>query len=364
MINKLGIIGGGQLALMLIQSASKYGIECVCLDPSPQAPAFKYASKIINASFGDKRALQELEKLSDVIVYEFENVNLEILKTINQEKLYQGIDVLYYAQNRIREKQLAKKSGIQTAQFMEVNNSDDLANACKTIGFPAILKTCELGYDGKGQLTIDSPADLNQAIEMLKVQCIYEQKVKFDYELSIIAIRNHQGEIVCFDPVINEHVNGILHKTTYDPTAISNIVNEVAQKQITKLMEANDFYGILCIEFFVKENRLYFNEMAPRPHNSGHITMDATNVSQFDNVVRAALKLPLVSPKLCQPMVMYNVLGQHLLNAQVFVQKNSFANGYFYGKDIAKTNRKMGHINLALNQTNIKKIENEVFKNE
>ncbi len=364
MINKLGIIGGGQLALMLIQSASKYGIECVCLDPSPDAPAFKYASKIINASFGDKRALQELEKLSDVIIYEFENVNLEILKTINQDKLYQGVDVLYYGQNRIREKQLAKKSGIKTAKFMEINNSNDLAKACKTIGFPAILKTCELGYDGKGQLSLNSPADLNHAIEMLTVQCIYEEKVEFDYELSVIAVRNHQGEIICFDPVINKHVNGILHKTIYDPKAIAPDVRAEAQNQITKLMEENEFFGILCIEFFVKDGKLYFNEMAPRPHNSGHITMDATNVSQFDNVVRAALKLPLVAPKLCQPMVMYNVLGQHLLNAQVFVQQNSFVNGYFYGKDEVKTNRKMGHINLELNQTNIKKIENEVFKNE
>ncbi len=363
MINKLGIIGGGQLALMIIQSASKFGIECICLDPNPNAPAFKYATKIINAKFGDERGLKELEKLSDVIVYEFENVNLATLAKIDNEKLYQGIDVLYHGQNRVREKNLAKKSQIKTAKFMEVTNADQLAKAAKTIGFPAILKTSELGYDGKGQMVLRNPTDLNRAIQMLGVECIYEELIGFDYEMSIIAVRSHTDEFVTFEPIVNKHINGILHRSDYNPQQINNKLKEDANKIIKKLMTDNNFYGILCIEFFVKGNQLYFNEMAPRPHNSGHITMDATNVSQFDNLVRAVLKLPLVEPELIKPMVMYNVLGQHLLKAQVFLEKNQVI-AYNYGKDEALKNRKMGHINMKINSELEKKIEKEVFSNE
>ncbi len=364
MKSKLGIIGGGQLALMIIQSASKFGIECICLDPNPQAPAFKYASKIIVAGFGDKRGLEELENLSDVIVYEFENVNLNNLKTIAEEKLYQGVAVLEYGQNRIREKNLARKSGLKTVDFAKVSSATELANASKQIGFPAILKTTELGYDGKGQLVLASPADLNQAVKIIEVECIYEQMIDFDYEMSIIAVRDYQNNIVCFEPVINEHHHGILHKTIYNPEMIDEKLAKEAKIQIQNLMEDNQFYGILCIEFFVKDQELYFNEMAPRPHNSGHVTMDATTVSQFDNLVRAAVGLPLETPKLLQPMAMYNILGQHLNQAKYFIEHDAEVQSYFYGKDEAKENRKMGHLNVEFVKEKMDNLEKEVFGNE
>lgn len=353
----LGIIGGGQLALMIIASASKFGIDCICLDPNENAPAFKYCRKSICGEFNDPQALNQLVNQSDKVVYEFENVDLNALKQVDTSKLTQGIDVLMYSQNRLREKRMANEAGLKTCKYAKVNSYLQLLEATEIIGYPAILKTTELGYDGHGQLVLKSVADLHKAKELLDVECILEQMVKFDYEVSIIACRNHEGSIETFPLFRNEHRNGILHRTDMNEQIDSHL-QEKAENLIRRLMEKQEFYGILCIEFFVVGNELYFNEMAPRPHNSGHITMDACNVSQFDNLVRSAFDLKLVKPRILSDGTMLQILGQHLNNAYDLLQSNSDCLVYDYGKEDAKTNRKMGHLNLiGLDEESIKKIE-------
>lgn len=360
----LGIIGGGQLALMLIQSASKYGIDCICLDPDPNAPAFKYATKIINSSYGDLKGLKELESLSDVIIYEFENVKLETLIKLDQEKLYQGIDVLYYSQNRIREKKKARENGFKTVDFKNITCFDDLEVASHEIGYPAIIKTCELGYDGKGQMVIHGESDLIQARELLKVPCIYEKKLEFDYEISVCAVANKLGDVAVMPVVKNAHIDGILHTSKLLENEVEQSICKQAQELVKSMLKQNDFCGIICVEFFVKDKEIYFNEMAPRPHNSYHVTMDATSLSQFDLMIRAVNNFKLSDPKVVTEMVMFNVLGQHLAKAVDFAKNNSDVNLYVYGKKDVKHNRKMGHINVKNDLDLILRLRKEVYDYE
>ncbi len=362
MINRLGIIGGGQLALMLIQSASKYGIDVICLDPNENSPARKYASTFINADFNDDEALTELVSLSDQVIYEFENINIASLLKLDQAKLYQGTELLALSQNRIREKSCAQSIGFKTANFAKVNTKADLLLAIDQIGYPGILKTCELGYDGKGQLSINSEHDITKASELMDNELIYEQKIDFDYEISMIAIRNKADEFVSFAPFTNKHVNGILHETKM--LKISQALIEEAKEQTAKMMRQCNYFGILCIEFFVKDDVLYFNEMAPRPHNSGHVTMDSYDYSQFDLMVKALCSQKISDPRINQQMRMYNILGQHYEKAITFCQENSFAKLYIYGKDKCVKNRKMGHINIIDNEELTNKLTREVFNYE
>ncbi len=364
MIKTLGIIGGGQLALMLIQSASKLGIEVVCLDPGTNSPAKKYASKYLQAEFDDIAALQQLCALSDKIIYEFENIDINSLKAIDETKLYQGIDILHASQNRIREKNLARKSGLKTADFMQVSTMEDLLNAVDQIGYPGILKTCELGYDGKGQIVIRSAADLHLAAKLLGSELIYEQMINFDFEISCVSVANAVGEIASFQPFINKHINGILHESKCQSKILTAEHAQLAINNSRQFIQQMAYQGILCIEFFVKDNEVYFNEMAPRPHNSGHITMDAYNFSQFDLIVNAVADLQIADPVLLSPMKMYNILGQHYDKALAFCQQNAHAKLYLYGKEEVKVNRKMGHINVINDPQLIKKLTREVYDNE
>ncbi len=364
MYKTLGIIGGGQLALMLIQSASKYGIDCICLDPDPKAPAFKYATKIINSSYGDIKGLRELEELSDVIIYEFENIKLETLIKLDQDKLYQGIDVLYYSQNRIREKKKANENAMKTVAFTQVSCLEELTKASKTIGFPAIVKTCELGYDGKGQVVINNEIDLAKARALLDVECIYEQKLDFDYEISVCAVGNQQGEVAVMPVVKNTHISGILHTSELLTSAVPANVSKAAQELVKSMFKQNKFCGIVCVEFFVKGEEIYFNEMAPRPHNSYHVTMDATSLSQFDLMIRAVIGFSLVDPEPQREMVMFNVLGQHLEKAMEFAKHTPEANLYIYGKTDVKHNRKMGHINVKNHPKLVLRLRKEVYDYE
>ncbi len=360
----LGIIGGGQLALMLIQSASKYGIDCICLDPDPDAPAFKYATRIINSSYGDIKGLRELEQLSDVIIYEFENVKLETLIKLDQDKLYQGIDVLYYSQNRIREKRKAKENGFKTVAFEQINCEADLIKASKVVGYPAIIKTCELGYDGKGQMVLNNDEDLLKAKTMLSQPCIYEAKLDFDYEISVCGVANKHGDVALMPVVKNTHINGILHTSELVHDLIDERLIKKAQKLVKEMFKANNFSGIVCVEFFVKGEEIYFNEMAPRPHNSYHVTIDATSISQFDLMIRAVLGFKLSNPKLINEMIMFNVLGQHLSKATLFAKNNPDVNLYVYGKKEVKENRKMGHLNVVNDSELVLRLRKEVYDYE
>ncbi len=343
MKNKIGIIGGGQLALMLIQSASKFGVECICLDPNPNSPAFKFSSEKIISSFSNKDALENLASKVDVILFEFENINIDALSEIDKNKFITDYDILKISQNRIIEKNFAINNGFNTTKFININNVDDLQKAISNMSYGGILKTAENGYDGKGQLSINNKDDIIKAKDLLKFQCIYEEKVEFDFEMSIIAVRS-KVELEIFPPFFNEHINGILHKT-YLNKDLSSTIKDEAFSKTKELMINNNIYGILCIEFFIKGDKLYFNELAPRPHNSGHVSMDALNVSQFDQYIRAAIDFKLIKPTVIKNMSMINILGQHYTKALQISSTNDL-NIYLYGKDSNLKNRKVGHINI------------------
>ncbi len=357
MSKTIGIIGGGQLALMIVQAASKYGIKCICLDPNPNSPAFMYSESILG-DYNDDILLKKLSKSCDIVIYEFENIDLKALESIEFEKLFAGIEILRVSKNRNIEKNFAKENGYNIVRNMQLNGKEDLCRAISEIGYPAIIKTAELGYDGKGQKIINCEDDLSAIKEILSVECIYEQKLDFDLEMSVICIRAKNNQIETFTPFINQHVNGILHKTSISK---DENLNNKAIDLIENLMIKNNFYGILCVEMFVKDQQIYFNEMAPRPHNSGHVTMNANNISQFEQLVRALMGYKLSNTEMIRDMQMINILGQDIGKANKLLYEDKNIHVYLYGKKEAIINRKMGHINVDVEYAD--KIDKE-FENE
>lgn len=362
MINKkIGIIGGGQLALMLIQAASKLGVPCICLDPNPQACAFKYCQEKIIKNFDDQEALKELEAKVDVILFEFENINLTKIQELT--KIFSSTKMLEISQNRIKEKQFAQSNGFNTPKYLKVVDEKTLQAAIAKIGLGGILKTCELGYDGKGQIPIKTLNDVQQVQKIPNVDYIYEEKINFDYEVSVIVVRS-KDDFQVFPLFKNKHLNGILHRTDLNNNGIDSKLTKKVVDLAKNLMLNNNFLGILCIEMFIKDEQIYFNELAPRPHNSGHITLDSTNISQFDLYVRAALGLNLIKPRIIQPMSMINILGQNYQKTLELLRQNKLVNSadelfiYLYGKDKIQINRKMGHINI-IDEELITKIDKE-----
>lgn len=341
----IGILGGGQLARMLCDAAHKQGAATAVYDPSPEACARLSAGEHICADYLDLTSLQEFGKKCSVITYEFENVPVKAAAFLEKHfnNLPQGCRPLELSSHRIREKSAAAALGIPTPKFLPVNDKTQLTAAIKKIGLPAVLKTCSGGYDGKGQWLIYSMDDV-QNISLAEGEYILEEKISFDSEASCIVIRT-QNECVCLPPAENIHQKGILHLSIVPariPASLENSLKEAAQKLITGL----NFVGILGVEFFIKGNEIYFNEMAPRPHNSAHYSMDACTASQFDLLISALLNKPLPQPRLIGPAVMLNILGEH----KEFVPPSCPGMSvHIYGKTEWKAGRKMGHITFTGN---------------
>ncbi len=349
----VGIIGGGQLGFYLGLTAHRMGLEPVFLDSNELSPAKYVTNKFICADFDDLGAVKKLAELSDVVTYEFENVDLEVIKKINiNNKVPQGHVPLEISNDRLNEKNIATSLGIKTPKYKEINTKEDLINAINEIP-QGILKTRRFGYDGKGQYKINSLSDIENIV--FDTKFIYEEKINFDFELSIIGIRSITGEVKMYKPVRNVHKDGILH-LTYTKTGISEELETKCNLIIEKFLKEKDIYGILCCELFVCGNEVYFNELAPRPHNSGHITMDTHKTSQYENHLRAILGLPLGSCEIKSHGVMLNVLGDeyHLINN--FYDENTIV--YDYKKGEPKTKRKMGHVNYIGND--VEKFEAKV----
>jgi 5-(carboxyamino)imidazole ribonucleotide synthase len=343
----IGIIGAGQLGLMLTEQAHILGAKTICLDPSEDAPAFKICDEHIVAAFDDAEALEELCRRSDVITYEFENVPGDLL--VSLEKKYpikQGFKPLFDSQDRVREKNNARQNGLTTANFAEVDDALSLAEGVKTIGYPCIFKTRTLGYDGHGQVVLRSDEDLPKAMKYLPVSAILEEFIPFDFEASIIMVSDGVN-IINFPIGQNIHKDGILDLCIV-PAPISKAVCENIETVSKNFMRSCGYKGILTIEFFVKGDQIYFNEMAPRPHNSGHYTIEGCNTNQFMEMCRFLLGMELQEPKLIAPTIMKNILGQDLNVAQTIEQTNT-PNVYvhLYGKTVSKPKRKMGHITFV-----------------
>ena len=342
----IGIIGGGQLGRMMAIAAKYMGYRVIVLDPTPNCPTAQVADEQIVAPYDDIDAIKELTDKSAVVTYEFENVDLQAAKYIEQAgKLPQGAFALEVTQNREKEKTLTKELGLPVPEFSIVHNRNECEAALKNFPLPAVMKTCRGGYDGKGQLKIETESDKDAAIQFSDQggTFIIERWIPFDLEISVVFTREQNGNIQFFPISENEHKDHILY-TTIVPARVSERVQEKALQAAKMLAEKINIVGTFAIEMFVKGEDIFINEMAPRPHNSGHYSIEACNVSQFSQHIRAVCGLPLEEVQLLKHAVMVNVLGEDMPKAFHALKSMSNANVHFYGKADAKAKRKMGHV--------------------
>lgn len=347
-IKVIGIVGGGQLGRMLTQSAKRQGYTVIILDPQKNCPASQVCDEHIMAPFDDANALQKLGELSDVVTFEFENIDSDKLnRCIPNSKLPQQTHLLRLTQHRIREKESLNALGIRTVDWRAVTTVEELQQAVAEIGYPCVLKTTRFGYDGKGQVVLKNTADIAQATQLLNEQaCILEEWLTFEKEVSVMVSRNPQGECSFFPVAENVHVNNILH-TSMVPARLSKQTTEQVRRYTEKIANAFQLVGTLGIEYFVTaEGEVFVNELAPRPHNSGHYSIEACNFSQFDTSIQAVCGLPMPNIHLLSSVVMVNVLGQHLSLMRQLRCKQAMWHFHDYGKNEAKHNRKMGHMTI------------------
>ena len=342
---KIGIIGGGQLGLMIVEEALKFGVETVCLDPSEDAPAFALCDEAIVGEFNDPQALELLCSQCDVVTYEFENVPGDLLLELEQKyNIKQGIKPLFDSQDRLREKDNAVANGLKTPKYMAVDSQESLLEAIEMVGLPAVLKTRRFGYDGHGQMVLRTREDVAGAVDMLSVPCILEEFVSFDYEVSVVMVAD-KDEVISFPIGQNIHKGGIL-----DLCIVRNGENRPVVASIEsasrEFMSKCGYKGILAIEFFVKGDEFFFNEMAPRPHNSGHYTIEGCTTNQYGEVVRFLMGEKLQRPELVADcVVMKNILGQDMEAARrIEAAAVAGCHVHLYGKSEVKPKRKMGHI--------------------
>ena len=388
MAKKIGIIGGGQLGLMIAEEAHRQGALVYALDPAPDAPAFAECDGHIVAAYDDLDALEQLGDMTDVLTYEFENVPGDILRHLEGKyNIPQGIAPLFDSQDRLREKNNAKRHGLPVPDYVPLpacssdeecaevpceltdgQRREELSEAVKKVGMPCVLKTRRLGYDGHGQAVIREEKDIEKAAELLHVPCILEAFVPFDYECSVIMVRDGQ-KTIHFPIGRNIHKGGILDLCIVPAgTALESEIVDACEK----FMEGCDYKGILAIELFIKGNDFVFNEMAPRPHNSGHYTIEGCSSSQYTELCHFLLGKALEQPELVAPTVMKNILGQdlettwkiidtahaeHWQNPAAVPVSNSAKGGkaycgeagkgvfvHIYGKTESRPKRKMAHI--------------------
>lgn len=401
MAKKIGIIGGGQLGLMIAEEAHRQGALVYALDPAPDAPAFAECDGHIVAAYDDLGALEQLGDMTDVLTYEFENVPGDILRHLEGKyNIPQGIAPLFDSQDRLREKNNAKRHGLPVPDYVPLpacssdedcaevpceltdgRRREELSEAVKKVGMPCVLKTRRLGYDGHGQAVIREEKDIEKAAELLHVPCILEAFVPFDYECSVIMVRDGQ-KTIHFPIGRNIHKDGILDLCIVPAGTLYVAGNQSNPEQTPlcgrivdaceKFMEGCDYRGILAIELFIKGNDFVFNEMAPRPHNSGHYTIEGCTSSQYTELCHFLLGKTLEQPELVAPTVMKNILGQdlattwkiidtahaeHWQNPAAVPVSNSAKGGkaycgeagkgvfvHIYGKTESRPKRKMAHI--------------------
>lgn len=344
----IGILGGGQLGRMMAIAAKQMGYRTAVLDPTEDNPCAQVSDVSIVADYGDPDAAKKLGEQSAVITYEFENVDLNTVSYLqNHAYLPQGRRLLEITKNRLNEKEAIEQAGLPVAPYRPVRSAEELETAVREIGFPSVLKTTQGGYDGKGQYVLRSEADLQEALPYIgKTPFELEKWLAFDKEISVIVVRSTNGDMSVFPVAENIHRNNILHHTIV-PARIPENVSERAGRQALQLAEAFDLVGTLAVEMFLtKDGELYVNETAPRPHNSGHFTINACETSQFEQHVRAICGLPLGKTTLLSPVIMVNILGEHLESVLDKVSLFSNAHLHLYGKDKPKIGRKMGHLTL------------------
>ncbi|MDL4842013.1 5-(carboxyamino)imidazole ribonucleotide synthase [Aquibacillus rhizosphaerae] len=348
----IGIVGGGQLGRMMATAAKHMGYRVVVLDPTPDCPTAQVSDQQIVADYADMNAIKQLAEKSDVVTYEFENVDLASANYLQEKGLLpQGSELLRITQDRENEKQVMLEKGLPISTFSIVSDRTQLEDALQKIGTPSVLKTCTGGYDGKGQMKLDTKADIEQAADFIAKngRCILEQWVTFDKEISVVFTRSIHGEVSIFPVAENQHKHHILHKTIA-PARISNTVRNKAVEAAQVVAESIDVVGTFAVEMFVSGDDIFINEMAPRPHNSGHYTIEACNVSQFEQHIRAICGLPLAPVLFHGAAIMINLLGEDVEPFMKRIEDLEGAHIHMYGKQENKPKRKMGHITFVANQ--------------
>lgn len=342
----IGIIGGGQLGKMMAVSAKQMGYKVAVVDPVKDSLCGQVADIEITASYNDREAIRKLAEISDIITYEFENIDYDALHWLKGHAyLPQGSELLLITQNREAEKKAIQSAGCEVAPYRIVKTMDELKEAVQSLGLPAVLKTCRGGYDGKGQFVIKETSQIEEASALLEHgTCILESWVSFKMELSVIVVRSVNGEISTFPAAENIHHNNILFQSIV-PARVEERIQEKADELAVKLADELNLVGPLAVEMFLTEgDELLVNELAPRPHNSGHYTLDLCETSQFEQHIRAVCGLPLGKTELLKPGMMVNLLGDEVKIPEEEPELLKEAKLYVYGKHEIKKGRKMGHI--------------------
>jgi len=338
----IGILGGGQLARMMAQAGIPLGLKFMFLCPDKQPSASPYGEHLC-APYDNKRAQERLVKWADVVTYEFENIPMSLVESLEQQiPLHPASSVLSVARDRLSEKLLFHSLGTPTAKFASIDSLEMLTSAIEDIALPAILKSRTQGYDGKGQSLLREESDISTAWEEIgKVPCIVESMVSFSRELSIIAARNKEGEMVFYPITENHHRDGILRLSINRP---DDAMQEQAETKIRSIMDNLSYIGVMALELFQVEDQLFANEFAPRVHNSGHLTIEGAETSQFENHLRAICQLPLGKTSMVHTTIMVNLIGH--LPAEEQIREIPGASLHCYGKS-ERPGRKVGHVTLT-----------------
>lgn len=357
----IGIIGGGQLGKMMAQSAQKMGYKVIVLDPDKACPCQYVAHDFINANYNDIDALNELGRRSDVITYEFENISAPQLKElVTKYNIPQGYEAIELLQDRLTEKQTLQQANTQIVPFLSVSSEDELGHAIETLGYPFILKTRFGGYDGKGQILVKDNTFLDEARQLIAQQeCVAEQYLQLTQELSLTVTIGNNQSVTFFPLQENEHRQQILFKTVVPARSDKE---QEARNEVNKIINQIHFIGTFTVEFFVdQQNNLYVNEIAPRPHNSGHYSIEACDFSQFDTHILAITGQVLPTDiTLLKPTIMMNLLGKDLDLLETKFSTMPEWHVHIYGKVDRKPNRKMGHLTVLTN--NIEETESMLIK--
>lgn len=344
----IGIIGGGQLGRMMALSAREMGFRVGVLDPTVDCPAAQVADWHLLADYDDLEALEELARRSQVLTYEFENVDVEALMHVQDlVSIPQGTDLLAITQDRLLEKSFLEENNIVIAPYATIVSPTDIQDAIDGIGYPCVLKTTRGGYDGKGQYVLYSTSDLSPSMNLLREgTCVLEAWIPYEKEISVLVSGNGEGEITVFPVVENIHRSNILHETIA-PARVDEDVVEEAQRIARVIAEAVNLAGTLAVEMFLTgDGGIYVNELAPRPHNSGHYSIEACSMSQFDAHIRGICGWPLPEVTLLSEAVMVNILGNEIYETMDIIAEKPDWHFHYYGKSEAKKGRKMGHITI------------------
>ena len=351
----LGMLGGGQLGRFFVIAAHEMGYQVTVLDPDKNSPAGKIADVHLCANYGDAAALEQMANTCQAVTTEFENVPAKTLEKLAESQIVRPSSAcVAIAQNRVLEKNFIKDAGLPVAPFAVINAEKDLPQDGSDL-YPAILKIARFGYDGKGQARVKNRAEAQKAFAEFKQEvCVLEQMLPLDLEVSVVLARDAEGNVASFPTAENSHLNGILDISIV-PARCSAVINANAQELAKKLAQKLGYVGVLGVEFFLVGKQLLVNEIAPRPHNSGHYTIDACVTNQFEQQVRVMTGLPLGNPSLHSDAVMVNILGDSWFAGAkttalepAWNKALSHANLklHLYGKHEPRKGRKMGHFTV------------------